>query len=244
MLCIGTSGWNYDHWRGRFYPPKLPPSSFLRYYAEEFDSAEVNYSFYRLPKEATYRKWASTVPRDFIFALKVSRFISHVKRLRDASDAFHKFVDNALALEQHLGPLLLQCPENFHADTERLKDFLRMAGSISDRHGLRLVFEFRHRSWFDTQVYALLERHNAALVIADSPDYPRHDIVTADFAYYRFHGRRELFASSYTRSELEMEAKRILKLARQGLDIYGYFNNDANAHAISNARLLKQLLQA
>jgi len=242
MLRIGTSGWNYGSWRGLFYPAKLPAASFLDYYAGTFETTEVNYSFYHLPKQSTYQNWASKVPENFVFALKVSRFITHTKRLAGVGDAWQKFVDNASSLSGRLGPLLIQLPSSFHTDVDRLTEFLELAASQGYHLRLRLVFEFRHRSWFDDKVYSLLRQYNAALCIADSPAYPRENVVTADFAYFRFHGRKELFRSSYTEAELEAEAKEIRKLIRKRLDVYVYFNNDIGAHAVSNARTLKALL--
>jgi uncharacterized protein YecE (DUF72 family) len=242
-VLIGTSGWTYSSWKGTFYPEDLPSRHYLDYYAGEFDSTEVNYSFYHLPRRDTYEKWAARVSNDFVFALKASRFITHVKRLADAEEAWKSFVQNALALGPHLGPVLLQFPPSFRCDRPKLAAFLRSAQQPAPRaHPLRLVFEFRHESWFTEQSYALLRRHNAALCIADSPRYPRRDKVTADFVYLRFHGRTELFASKYTDAELAEEAKRITRYARAGLDVYAYFNNDALGHAVANARRLKELV--
>jgi uncharacterized protein YecE (DUF72 family) len=243
-LLIGTSGWNYDGWKGRFYPRKFSSNRYLQFYAQEFGSAEVNYSFYRLPSVATYEKWHGQVPENFIFALKVSRFISHIKRLSGVEQAWQTFVDNALTLGEKLGPLLLQFPESFHRDDERLETFLSSAQeAASGKAALRLAFEFRHDSWFEEAVYEILRKHNAALCIADSPDYPRDDVVTADFAYIRYHGRTDLFASSYSNAELKKEARIIGAFLKDDIDVYVYFNNDVNAHAIFNARTLRELVQ-
>ncbi|HEY9871439.1 MAG TPA: DUF72 domain-containing protein [Candidatus Obscuribacterales bacterium] len=153
------------------------------------------------------------------------------------------FVDNALVLGEKLGPLLLQFPENFHRDDERLETFLSSAQEAAEsRAALRLAFEFRHESWFEEPVYKMLRKHNAALCIADSPAYPREDVVTADFAYMRYHGRTDLFASSYSDAELEREARVIRDFLKDNIDVYVYFNNDVNAHAIFNARTLIGLL--
>jgi uncharacterized protein YecE (DUF72 family) len=241
MLKIGTSGWNYKSWKERFYPKDLPASSYLEYYSHEFDTAELNYSFYRLPNKSTYEHWASTVPQGFIFALKVSRFITHIKRLSNISEPWRIFTENAEPLKEHKGPLLLQLPENFHADAGKLRDFLSMAESSNADRKLRLVFEFRHDSWLNKEIYDLLEQYNAALCVADSPRYPRRNIITADFVYFRYHGRDDLFRSWYSDEELRSEARAILKLVEDGLDVYVYFNNDFEAHAVRNARTLKQL---
>jgi uncharacterized protein YecE (DUF72 family) len=243
QVHIGTSGWTYASWKGPFYPSSMPSRQYLEFYAKEFSTTEVNYSFYHLPRPSTYEKWASQVPDDFIFALKASRFITHVKRLVDVGEAWATFLQNALALGSHLGPVLLQCPPSLRRDRKRLVTFLKVVQhSAPPAYRLRLAFEFRHDSWFTDDVYALLWQHNAALCIADSLRYPRYDRVTADFVYIRFHGRTELFASKYTERELAEEAKRIRRYLRDGLDVYVYFNNDALGHAVENARALTDLL--
>ena len=243
-LFIGTSGWTYPSWKGVFYPEDLPSRRYMEFYSRVFASTEVNYSFYHLPGPSTYEKWAAQVPDEFIFALKASRFITHVKRLVDVEEAWATFVQNALTLGSHLGPILLQFPPSYRFDRKRLAAFLRIAQRPALRsHPLRLVFEFRHESWFREETYDLLRKHGAALCIADSPGYPRRDEVTADFTYLRFHGRTDLFASSYSNGELAKEAKLIKGYLRKGLDVYVYFNNDALGHAVANARTLKQLVE-
>lgn len=242
-LLIGTSGWTYSSWKGVFYPGDLPSRHYLEFYAREFPSTEVNYSFYHLPRPSTYEKWAAQVPDEFIFALKASRFITHIKRLVDVKEAWATFVQNALVLGSHLGPILLQFPPSFRCDRRKLAAFLGNAHRPAPKsQPVQLAFEFRHESWFSEQTYALLSRHNAALCIADSPRYPRKDLLTADFVYLRFHGRTDLFASKYTESELADEARRIRRYLRDGRDVYVYFNNDALGHAVANARTLIHLV--
>lgn len=242
-LLIGTSGWTYSSWKGIFYPDDLPSRQYLEFYSREFGSTEVNYSFYHLPRPMTYEKWAAQVPEQFIFALKASRFITHVKRLAEVEDAWTTFVQNALALGPHLGPVLLQFPPSFRSDWKKLAAFLKSAQRPATKsHSIRLVFEFRHESWFTEETYALLRQYNAALCLTDSPRYPRRDVLTADFAYLRFHGRTDLFASSYTDAEMAEEANRIRRYLRDGRDVYVYFNNDALGHAVANARTLARLV--
>lgn len=243
-VLIGTSGWTYASWKGRFYPEDLPSRRHLEFYARVFGTTEVNYSFYHLPRSSTYEKWAAQVPKEFIFALKVSRFITHVKRLADVKEPWQTFVENARPLGSHLGPILFQFPPSFRCDRVRLASFLKYAQqSVTGKDRLRLVFEFRHESWFTEEIYGLLQRHHAALCIADSPRYPRRDVVTADFVYVRFHGREQLFASKYTDAELRKEAQGIKRHVRDGRDVYVYFNNDALGNAVQNALRLKQLLK-
>jgi uncharacterized protein YecE (DUF72 family) len=241
-ILVGTSGWTYGSWRGTFYPEALPRRRYLEFYAREFPTTEVNYSFYHLPTPQTYANWAAQVPDGFLFALKASRLITHTKRLHEVEEAWRRFVQHAQALGPHLGPILLQLPPRFPKDAGRLADFLAMAQATSPTP--RLAFEFRHESWFADDLYQLLSRHGAALCIADAPAFPRRDVCTADFAYLRFHGRTELFASSYSEAELADEARLMRGFVRQGLDVYAYFNNDARGHAVHNARQLRALLAA
>lgn len=243
-VLIGTSGWSYPGWRGAFYPKDLPAGRYLAYYAGEFATCEVNYSFYHLPKPETYAKWAAQVPEGFLFAVKASRLITHTKRLEHVEEPWRVFVANAAALVSHLGPILLQFPESFRCDLARLDAFLEMARRVaSKRRRFRLACEFRHESWFAEPVYRLLARHGAALCIADSPRYPRRDVVTADFTYFRFHGRTKLFASCYSDAELAGEAVKIAAHLRDGRDAFIYFNNDAGGCAVQNARTLRSFVE-
>lgn len=181
---------------------------------------EVNYSFYHLPKPSTYEKWVAQVPEGFVFAVKASRFITHTKRLQSVEEPWRIFLQNAQSLGSRLGPILLQFPASFCRDHILLDDFLTMARTVApgaDR--LRLVFEFRHASWFVDEVYRLLGRHGAALCIADSPQYPRGDVTTTNFLYFRFHGRIRLFASNYTKADLAEEGKKIRGFLQEGHDV-------------------------
>jgi uncharacterized protein YecE (DUF72 family) len=242
-LRIGTSGWNYKHWKELFYPDGLAQRRWLPFYAEHYNTAEVNYSFYRLPTPETYEKWYRETPEDFLFTLKCSRLITHAKRLGTLGDLWENFLNNATHLEDKLGPILCQFPESFAVDIPRLDDFLSSARNAAENQQvLRLAVEFRHESWFTGQVYRLLEKHRVALVIADSRFYPRHDIHTADFAYYRYHGPGILFNSSYSRAQLEAEAKKMNKCLAQNMDTFAYFNNDGSGFAIKNSAELQYLL--
>jgi uncharacterized protein YecE (DUF72 family) len=184
------------------------------------------------------------VPGGFLFSVKASRLITHTKRLRAVMEPWRTFVGNAKALGARLGPILLQFPPSFRCDEKRLAAFLEKAWDAApEDRPLRLAFEFRHESWFTPGIIRLLKRADAALCIADSPSYPRRDVCTADFAYLRFHGRAELFVSSYSRDELAAEANAIGKYRRDGLDVFVYFNNTAAGHAIDNARTLTGLIE-
>ncbi|GKS59886.1 hypothetical protein YTPLAS18_34130 [Nitrospira sp.] len=242
-VFIGTSGWSYRSWKGDFYPTNLSSRGFLKFYANRFDTTEINSSFYHLPRQQTYERWKAEVPNRFVFSVKASRVITHVKRLSDAKNLWDTFVYHAQVLGSHLGPILLQFPESFRVDLPTLSRFLQQArGSVSTGLQLRLVVEFRHLSWFTDAVYALLRRHHVALCIADSPRHPRRNVVTADFAYLRFHGRDELFVSSYSNEALAAEANGIRRHLHRGLDVYVYFNNDAKGHAVPNAQTLRRMI--
>jgi len=237
---VGCSGWNYEHWRnGVFYPPRCPPRLWLDYYARHFETVEVNATFYRLPKRDVVANWVRTSPPGFLFAVKMSRYITHLKRLLDLDAGVRRFYERIepLARSPKLGPVLWQLPANFRRDDERL------AGALAKLPPGRHCFEFRHESWFAPEVYELLRRHEVALVIGDTPKRPfqSHEL-TADWTFIRFHeGTRGRF-SNYSESELEEWAQRIERWAASG-DVYAYFNNDRNGYAVRNALWLKERLR-
>jgi uncharacterized protein YecE (DUF72 family) len=240
VIRIGCSGWNYAHWRnGVFYPPRLPPSRWLGFYAEQFDTVEVNATFYRLPRKEAVANWVEQSPDGFLFAVKSSRYLTHLKRLTDLDQGLRRFYDRIepLARTPKLGPVLWQLPANFHRDDGRLADAL---GALPPgRH----CFEFRHESWFVDEVYELLRAHGAALVIGDTPERPfQAQELTADWTFIRFHKGTRGRQSNYSDGELEEWAGRIAGWAERA-DVYAYFNNDRNGYAPRNARLLKRLLR-
>ncbi len=238
---IGTSGWVYQHWRGLFYPEQLPAKDFLRFYSAEFRSAEINNSFYRLPTAQAYQHWAENTPDDFVFAVKASRFLTHMKKLKDPLEPWTNVLNRSAELGSRLGPILLQFPERWQKNLARLEEFFEMAAAQTQRP--RVAIEFRHASWFDQSTFKLLEKWGVALCIADSDRFIREDRLTADFTYYRYHGRGQLYATSYSKNFLEKEAATLSSLLKQNIDVYAYFNNDGNAHAIKNARTLEQAME-
>lgn len=250
-IFIGTSGWIYHHWQGIFYPEDLPSKEKLSYFAKHFKTAEINYSFYHLPRPSTYQNWYHQVPADFIFAVKASRFITHIKRLKGIKKAWKQFLNNASNLKEKLGPILFQFPPSFKATAEnikRLSNFLNLVCNHNKNCNkkamailLQLAMEFRHKSWCDEKIYKLLKKYNVAWVIADSPRYPKAEVVTADFVYVRMHGSKVLFSSKYTKKELQQLAQKIKKWLKTS-DVYVYFNNDAYGYAIENAKTLKDIL--
>lgn len=242
-IFIGTSGYIYSHWEnGVFYPKDLPKSKKLEYYSQHFQTVELNSTFYRLPGEKTFESWYKRTPKNFTFSVKVPRFITHIKKLKDCQDFWQTFLKRTLILKEKLGPLLFQFPPNFKKDTRKLKDFIELIKSQAS-FNLRFAFEFRHESWCDEEVYQILKEKNCAWVIVDSPHWPKREITTGDFVYIRMHGSKILFASEYTKKELITLAQKIKKWQRQNLDVFVYFNNDAYGFAPKNAKELSEMLK-
>jgi len=241
-VFIGTSGYIYPHWEGIFYPEDWPKSKKLEYYCQHFDTVELNNTFYRLPGEKTFESWYKRTPKNFIFAVKVSRFITHVKKLVDCKEPWRIFLKRTLILKEKLGPLLFQLPPFLRADPEKLEEFGKMILKESPK-GLRFAFEFRKKSWCNEKIYQILKKFNFAWTVVDSPSWPKVYQVTADFIYVRMHGSKILFGSKYTKRELEDLAERIKKWKKKNLDVYVYFNNDAEGFAIENAKELIKICQ-
>lgn len=235
-LRVGTSGWHYQHWQGVFYPPRLPAREWLGFYARHFDTVEINNSFYRLPALDTFAAWREKVPNGFLFAVKASRFITHVKRLRDPDEALANFFHNMSGLREKTGPILFQLPPRWKADPGRLREFVHALPS-----GHRYVFEFRDPSWFVPQIYRVLEEAGCALCAASSPAFPEARVETADFAFLRFHGGKVLYGSKYSVEELAEWAGYARRLLEEGIDVYAYFNNDAFGYAVEDARTFLKL---
>jgi uncharacterized protein YecE (DUF72 family) len=234
-IYIGTSGWVYKHWRGVFYPEGLPQTKWLEFYTQHFSTVELNNTFYQLPSEKTFAGWRERSSPDFAYAVKVSRFITHLKKLRNVEEALGNFFSRAQLLGEKLGPLLYQLPPNMPRNDAILWDFLQL---LPPR--LHHVFEFRHESWFDEEIFDLLRKHKAGLCIFDMPGLITPVIATTDFTYIRFHGSSGLYSSCYADTELEKWAERIGSLGKDLEAIYIYFNNDAEGSAISNAKTLRE----
>ncbi len=237
MLRIGTSGWVYPHWREVFYPPDLPQSRWFAHYARYFDTVEVNNTFYRLPSEATFDAWREQAPEDFLYALKASRYITHVKRLRECREPLERFVSRARRLGPFLGPVLFQLPPRWKPNPERLAQFLSALPP-----DLTHVFEFRDPRWFTAEIFDLLRTHNVAFCIFHMPDLTTPLVVTSDVVYIRFHGMGALYMGSYPDNVLQEWVDHIRGWLHQGLHVYAYFNNDAFGNAVRNALTLKAML--
>lgn len=234
---IGTSGWYYPHWFGPFYPKNFSKERLLTYFAQYFNTVELNNTFYHLPKESTVKGWYKKAPKDFVFAVKASRFITHIKRLANLGDSLKVFLKRAYLLKEKLGPVLYQLPPSMRKDCKRLIGFLKKVPKK-----VRNVVEFRHQSWLDEETFTVLEKFNAAHCIVSSPEFPTLVRATANFAYIRMHGGSSLYRSNYSRKELKRCANWIKKFLRDGLDTYVYFNNDAHGYAVKNALVLRKLV--
>ena len=233
---IGCSGWNYADWRGRVYPKGCPASRWLEHYATLFDTVEVNSTFYRLARRDAVARWVEQVPEGFVFAVKGSRYLTHMKRLTEMEQGVARFYERIEPLVQspYMGPVLWQLPGNFHRDDERL------ASAIDTLPSGRHTFEFRHPSWFAGDVYALLRERNVALTIGDDPRRPfQTDEVTADFSFVRYHYGHRGRNGNYSRAELDGQLQRLKRLARRA-DLFVYFNNDWCGYAVANGLYLRQ----
>lgn len=237
---IGCSGWMYDDWRGRLYPPRAPKRRWLELYADVFGTVEVNSTFYRLARRDAVAGWVAQTPPDFVFAVKASRYLTHVKRLVGIEEGVKRFYDplESLLSARRMGPVLWQLPENFHRDDARLSGWLDLLGP--GRHAI----EFRHQSWFAQQVLAALRMRGVALTIGDHPSRPfQPHTATADWRYVRFHHGSRGRAGNYSATELDQWARRLASWQAEG-DIYAYFNNDWNGFAPANARALRARLSS
>jgi uncharacterized protein YecE (DUF72 family) len=235
---IGCSGWNYAHWRERVYPKGLPPSRWLEHYATLFDTVEVNSTFYRLPGRDSVARWVEQTPDNFLFTVKASRFLTHIRRLTDMGQGVATFYERIepLVRSPKLGPVLWQLPGSFRRDDERL------AGVLARLPPGRHCFEFRHASWFVDDVYALLREHAVALVIGDHPQRPfqTHEL-TADWTFIRFHHGSRGRNGNYSERELD-EWKRRIAAWRPRVEVFAYFNNDWEGYAVRNGLWLRQRL--
>jgi uncharacterized protein YecE (DUF72 family) len=240
MVRVGTSGWVYADWRGRFYPQELPQRRWLEYYAQRFDTVELNATTYRLPKEHQVRAWCETVPALFIYTVKLSRLITHRKTLPARVDEFvENFMHRAACFERgKVAQILVQFPPFLERDDAHLNAFL---DKLPADH--RYAVEFRHRSWHVPEIETMLRGRGMALVIHDYPGLRIRDVVTTpSFAYVRLHGYEGLYVGSYPRRSLQRWARRIRALSEQAADVFVYFNNDVAAAAPHDARLLRELL--
>jgi len=279
-IYIGTSGFSYPHWGdGVFYPKDLPQKDWFLYYTKHFDTVELNVSFYRLPRKEVFAGWRKKAGPDFVFSVKGSRFITHIKKLKDCQEAIERFFEAANGVLKNaevgwrlgessnasvpsgyvphqnrcgtsediasrqpsprsfLNVVLWQLPPGWKVDYSRLKSFLKILPKT-----FRHAFELRNPTWDDKKIFDLLRKSKAAIVFQDYPEWPVIEEITTDFVYLRFHGRTSLYSSCYTEKDLREWAGKIRRWVKDGLDVYGYFNNDALGYAVQNAKQLKELI--
>ncbi|OGI04718.1 MAG: hypothetical protein A2104_00545 [Candidatus Melainabacteria bacterium GWF2_32_7] len=237
LIHIGTSGWHYKHWLGTFYPNNFSEKDFLNYYKDHFCTVEVNNSFYHLPQEKTIVQWRETAPEDFIFSVKASRYITHMKKLIDPEKSTALFFDRIEAFGDKLGPILFQLPPRFGFNPERLKAFLNILPK-----NYKHVLEFRDPSWFNPMAYDLMRENNVAFCIYYLGDFQSPKEITADFVYIRYHGPVTLGAGLYNKDDINNFSNDIKGYMEQGKQVFAYFNNDQAGFATQNAAELQQIL--
>lgn len=240
QIHIGASGWNYKHWQGPFYPEDLPQPQQLTYYAGRFRTVELNSTFYGLPDEKTVRFWNEQTPADFRFAVKASRYLTHMKKLKDPQEPLERLLGSVSSLGGKLGPLLVQLPPKWRVNAERLEAFLQqLAKSTPD---MPTAFEFRDPSWLCDEVYELLRQHEAALCIYELDGFISPKVITAPMVYIRLHGPDGKYQGSYSHEQLSGWAGAIHAWARQGHDVWCFFDNDQEGFAALNALSLQEML--
>lgn len=236
-IRIGTSGWHYKHWLGTFYPEDIKPTGQLSYYLKFFNTVEINNSFYRLPSKEMFGNWKNAVPDDFLFVVKASRFITHMKKLKDPAESLVNFMENIQELEEKLGPILFQLPPGWKINIKRLEEFLEKLPS-----GFRYVFEFRNDTWYHEAVYCLLEKHNCAFCIYELAGHLSPLKITADFVYLRLHGPGEnKYQGSYSDEALKEWALQCKAWTQEGKDVFVYFDNDEKGYAAFNAQKMLEM---
>jgi uncharacterized protein YecE (DUF72 family) len=240
QIRVGCSGWQYKHWRGTFYPYDLPQARWFAHYALTFDTVEINNSFYRLPEASTFVKWREQAPAAFLYAVKASRFLTHMKKLKDPEDPLFRFLDNVRHLGPHQGPLLYQLPPRWPIDVDRFEIFLRTLRHVSDRLHIRRyhVVEFREPTWYDDRIFDLLRRYDVALCLHDMQGSATEKMVVGPFVYVRFHGWTK-YAGRYEDERLDEWADWLGERIAEGMDVFAYFNNDVGGHAPRDAVRLR-----
>ena len=237
-IRIGTSGYHYKHWLGRYYPEGTKPNQMLAHYLRDFDTVELNNTFYQLPNESTFDNWRDSTPPGFLYAVKGSRFITHMIKLKDAQRGLTNFMPRAERLGDKLGPILWQLPPGWNVNVERLEEFLSI---LPPQH--RYTFELRNETWMTDQVLEVLRKYNAAFCIYELAGYHSPIEITADWTYIRLHGpTRFKYQGSYKDNQMEEWAERIKSWSRKMKAIYVYFDNDDRAYAVDNALTLKKML--
>ncbi|RMD88150.1 MAG: DUF72 domain-containing protein [Calditrichaeota bacterium] len=236
---IGTSGWIYPHWRGCFYPEDLPQKSWFEFFAQHFRTVEINNTFYRLPSVNAVIAWEQQAPENFIYAVKASRFITHVKKLKDPEEGLTNFMQTIEHLKDHLGPILFQLPPRWRPDLERFERFLQLLGNFGQH---LWVFEFRQDEWFEEPVLDLLRNYSMGFCIHDMAGLNCPKAITARHVYIRFHGSTGAYSGLYGEEALKPWAEFIVAQVEAGHEVYAYFNNDIHGYAVQDAKTLINLV--
>ncbi len=236
-IHVGTSGWHYSHWVGPLYPEGMPSDEFLEYYTRYFQTVEINNTFYQLPSKSTLAMWREATPKDFVFACKASRFITHMKKLKDPRRSIKRFFDTIDVLGEKLGPILFQLPPRWHLNLSRLREFLEALPK-----GYRYAFEFRDESWFGADTSGVLREHGAAFCIYELAGRCSPESVTTDIVYIRLHGPGAAYQGCYDKSVLRTWARKCLAWSQAGKRVYCYFDNDDRGYAAQNALSLQGML--
>jgi uncharacterized protein YecE (DUF72 family) len=234
---IGTSGWVYDHWQGPFYPEELPQAEWFNHFSDHFATVEINNTFYNLPPARTFRQWHDQAPPGFRYAVKASRYITHMKKLKEPREALERLLERTAILKSYRGPLLVQLPPHWRANPERLEAFLELLPG-----GLDCAFEFRDPSWYDERIRSLLDEAGCAFVVHDMVDAPAPKWQAGDFVYLRFHGSEGAYQGRYGKQRLKPWARFVRESRDAGRDVYAYFNNDQKGYAVKDALALAELV--
>jgi uncharacterized protein YecE (DUF72 family) len=234
---IGTSGWYYDHWEGPFYPKGMAKKDYLEFYSRNFHTAEINNSFYQMPQKKSLRRWRDTVPESFVFSVKASQYITHMKKLKDPEKPVSKFLRQVEVLEGKMGPILFQLPPRWKVNLERLDSFLKALPS-----DFRYAIEFRDSSWCQEQVYELLSQKGVSFCIYDLDRRQSPREVTADFVYIRLHGPDGAYKGKYDSQSLSGWAGAISAWLRNEKEVFCYFDNDQSGYATQNALALNHMM--
>lgn len=241
-IYIGTSGWSYKHWKGIYYPESLPAKEWLTFHAKTYDTTEINNSFYRLPGVEVVKNWAKEVPKEFKFCPKISRFVTHTKRLKEPELTIPRFFEVFDQIKKHLGPVLIQLHPKQKFDSERLQQFL----AYLHEHYRDYIFalEPRHETWLTNECYDLMKKYKTAFVISHSGEgIPYAEVVTAKHIYVRFHGPDHLYASGYPKKMLREYADKFERWKNEGHTVWVFFNNDLQGHAIKDSKTLLKMMK-
>lgn len=242
-IHIGTSGWSYKHWKEVYYPEKIKATEWLKFFSKEFHTTEINTSFYHLPKPETVTHWVENVPRGFKFCPKISRYLTHMKKLHDPEEPLQRFFEVFAPAHKHLGPVLVQLPPFLKYNEEVVEHFFKVLKTAY--RAFKFALEVRHETWLEQEPIDLMKKYKIAFVISQSGDrFPYEEFVTAKDIYVRFHGPGKLYASSYSDEMLQSFADKFKAWQQDGHNVWAYFNNDLFAYALQNARTLIKLLEA